>query len=1071
MPREFKYVSIPSASYAKWEKPDILALNIPAEELQNYVIIRNESNYNKYYAYTKDEITSVKLGKKDSLHEIIFGQVPQKLKFDIDAYIDEDKVKPILTEIIGAICDQFHDNYMMYRGDFISADDIFIAESCGIVEKDGKEQYKASYHLLVAPHKYAVANNEEAAGFLSQVLLRLSEEAIKVIDYNVNKSVQNFRLLNSAKQGSDRVKKYKSGPLIKKDGKESKERAFLTSLISYCDGLTILPKKYAGNKLKFTPITEKVDVNDKMIERSLELAKDYTDGFEVRSVVNNMILFDRVSASFCRFCNETHHKDNTLVMFINKGDDDDDLKRLDQYGISIMCRHNGVMKQLGHVEPPNEEKDSLDKVLFNKAMKYKLTDNLDEIANKKIYDNAELCEYERCKTLFIKAPMKMGKTKKLREYIIKNYPKELNARIVVISFRRSFTDDFHAKYSDLGFINYSEVDGAITQSRIIIQAESLHRLHITIDPIDLLILDESESIIEQIDSGLFSNFAKSFAAFQWLIKTSEQVICMDALLGDRTYNVIKELRGTDDLILHHNKYKNATEDTYKMTINFGKWINELYKSLEKGEKIAIDSNCLRDAEVIKEFILCKFPKLKIGMYSSKTYSSVKKEHLSNVNHYWKQFDVLVKTPTVSAGVSFEEMHFDKVFGFFIGMTCTTQTCIQMMGRVRNVKSHEYVIYIKPNGALNLPVKRDIILTLLKMRHRIIMENIDLAQLSFSYKDNGEIEIYNSYYVAIWLENLINKNMNRNNFYGMLAHFVKTAGANVELLEGDADANEDLLNDCKSIKTQINDIELENIATAEDITPTKAQELYERKKNQDDISDQEYYQLEKYNIREHYGIEDTQKMTPEVVNTYKDRRIRNAYKNTVVFKDAIIGKREFADVLDDCRSNDSIHKGAISMRFELRVDSSRVDKNTKSVIQQNKNSIIDAFDVNHKYTYDKLKYMVWLLECCGWASPFDSKAIDEKTLIDNILSHKTKLNSVETINMLSMMFDMNWQMITDDREKTLKKFRKNINKVLMDTFDISIVKTPKGKYDVLNYYKLKKSSNFIVTEGAVDIVYA
>ena len=61
---------------------------------------------------------------------------------------------------------------------------------------------------------------------------------------------------------------------------------------------------------------------------------------------------------------------------------------------------------------------------------------------------------------------------------------------------------------------------------------------------DLVILDESESIIEQFASGLFKKFNDCFATFVHLLRYSARVICLDALLCDRTYNIIKQIRHT-----------------------------------------------------------------------------------------------------------------------------------------------------------------------------------------------------------------------------------------------------------------------------------------------------------------------------------------------------------------------------------------------------------------------------------------------------------------------------------------------------------------------------------------------
>lgn len=91
--------------------------------------------------------------------------------------------------------------------------------------------------------------------------------------------------------------------------------------------------------------------------------------------------------------------------------------------------------------------------------------------------------------------MGTAKTEGLKQLIanVGDYPV-----VVVISFRRTFADEFSTK---MGFTNYQECGGQEIKlsknPRICIQYESLHKLDIDCD-ISLVVCDEIESILGQI---------------------------------------------------------------------------------------------------------------------------------------------------------------------------------------------------------------------------------------------------------------------------------------------------------------------------------------------------------------------------------------------------------------------------------------------------------------------------------------------------------------------------------------------------------------------------------------------
>ncbi|POG67689.1 hypothetical protein GLOIN_2v1481412 [Rhizophagus irregularis DAOM 181602=DAOM 197198] len=187
------------------------------------------------------------------------------------------------------------------------------------------------------------------------------------------------------------------------------------------------------------------------------------------------------------------------------------------------------------------------------------------------------------------------------------------------------------------------------------QVESLHQISIpsNYEPIDLLVIDEVESTLAQFSSGLHKHFSSAFAAFRWMLQTARHVICMDANLDLHTHNTLQLMRGS------------------------------ILKALSSGQKIVIPMNCLKDAKAIEELLRSRFSGKKIELYSNETLPSKKKEHFGDIHTYWSELDVLIYTPTVSADISFESVHFDAIFACFTDNSCDVETCRQMLARAEN----------------------------------------------------------------------------------------------------------------------------------------------------------------------------------------------------------------------------------------------------------------------------------------------------------------------------------------------------------------------------------------------------
>jgi len=162
------------------------------EATQGYYLFNTYNNFEDWY-YDLDDKT---------MHEVIFGFLPQQPKFDINApkeFMDsldvdaQDKGEYILESITEAISDLIQTYY-----------DIELEEDdCPIATSTGPEKFSA--HIVLK--NYAMVNNREAT-HLTKLLINdnLPKFLRPCVDAGVNKSIQNFRLIYSHKVGSTRVK-------------------------------------------------------------------------------------------------------------------------------------------------------------------------------------------------------------------------------------------------------------------------------------------------------------------------------------------------------------------------------------------------------------------------------------------------------------------------------------------------------------------------------------------------------------------------------------------------------------------------------------------------------------------------------------------------------------------------------------------------------------------------------------------------------------------------------------------------------------------------------------------------
>ncbi len=956
-------------------------------------------------------------------HEVVF-EGPQKLKFDIDAKADllgttiiksslfttkdtltlslSEKFTVLVKETIEAIKTTF---FYQYDGTPIRNEDLIICESA---DPTGG---KFSMHIIIANHY--VSGSTQSGAFTRSMLEVLPEWCAPFIDKSVNKTTQNFRLVESHKDG--RVKRILTSHHYFDNSVPSTAKITHTwydALISNISNCT---------KLKDITSSTVKDDEAPLVPEDIKLILDkckelyLLNDFVYRDHKHGIINFNRIKPSFCELCNETHHVDNTqCIRYKHAG-----------HGISLTlyCRHNkGGYKYLCTLEstdPTIKGVSLADRNSFlESVIKLEINRNQQSLTKfdslpahqKHMYVASAMDDYELMNTLIIHAPMKIGKTKKLREYLDKYYTNTLAIpKVRFISFRKTFTRNVHSNFPE--FTVYDAERGDLADPKLIIQVESLHRMlileHDT--PPELLILDECESIFDQFTSNL-QRSADCFSKFQYLMKYSQRVICMDAYITDRTYNLLQLLRsGFEDKCLYHrNSYKNGKDDTYYFTSSILMWSQLIIDRLGHGDKIVIASSSLKEAEIIYLTLSDHFPEKKIKLYSSETADNEKNEHFLDVDTFWAAYEVLIYTPTVSAGLSFEVKHYDRLFGYFTNKSCTVETCMQMMGRVRDIGAKEYIICLSFTGEYNPTTEEDIIKELHQSRSSLFKEYGEFG-LTCSYNEVGTVTIHDSDYFKLWVQNILIRNLSKQRFISRFISRAGSAGAKLSYLgpteylstSGNEYTESDmnmLLTDRKSDRTN-NKLSLKNahnanITSASELTDQEY-DLLMSKSISDTLRGSEKAAIDKFLLRRLYRYNG--KIDDEFVATYEPRAVRQVYENLT----ALHAKSTTIESLDSIKTIEALkHTNLMSQNIESH-----------------------QRDLFKTYVYNKHKYATTMLRACGWDDVTSEETIAPATIYSNVKHYcnEHKLNIYELAEDAAKSFNKNGYMKVRTQKESSSEF--------------------------------------------------
>lgn len=971
-----------------------------------------------------------------------------------------EKMHMALGLIMDAIVEELCWAYFVREGVSPTREDIALFDSSGACASGTAQAgpgWKYSFHLRVQP--YAVADHEEASEFTERVCARLPASVARLVDKNVNRRISNFRLVGSAKPGTARVKQLNAelsarlgacrdvgddslitaAPGTRILGKAYASRASGIELAAFAEGavekiLALVRRSGADEGFVLREARLPLITFDRIAPTACRICQKTHHHDNTLLVA---VAFDPSAGDGSEGALDATARPKSRRTAPARQHEEARF-----YRVVELCRHApptagielGVVRLTGVEAPalaaekgrkharPGADEDG-DPAARESYMQARLRAwvaalragtrdphvsqrcaALEELPaeHKTVYAEPKMRSYERKPTLLVKAPMKLGKTQTLRAHLDAEYPATgLRPPVIrFVTFRQTFSASLKERFPE--FALYSEVQGDLAASRfprLIVQVESLHRIPMPAnpEPVDLVILDESESILEQFSSGLHRHLNAAFAMFQWMLRTATRVICMDANLGDLTQRTIARIRAQHPIHFHWNRFARAAGDEFFVTTRKGAWLSRLHQSLREGQRLVVPTNSLGEAEALEATLRQKFPDKKVALYSSKTLPSEKSRHFADVHTYWASLDVLLYTPTVTAGISFELEHFDALYAYFSDNSCTVETCRQMLARVRNLRlgRHDICLF---GIERDVPTDREMLRRLVHDRRAGLYREVDEHTLRFEYSPDGQLLYYESDYFHLWLEILRVRNLSRNAFLERFVDQIADTGAAVEAYGDEVCADllaaAGLLRAHRAEKESLRSEHAESVADAPPLSAHEAALIREKLSRQEDLAPDERLGFERWALEETY-LWHGRPMDGDFVERYGAKGTKQVYRSLC----QITAGPNLTASLQAMRDNEAAH-------YLLAMDSIRPTAGPDRGPNPFRGLSADAVESRDllregkAYVFLLHYYAVWLLYLCGFRCLTDNGKIYELSLAARLRSALADLVAAQATLKLS-----------------------------------------------------------------------
>lgn len=291
----------------------------------------------------------------------------------------------------------------------------------------------------------------------------------------------------------------------------------------------------------------------------------------------------------------------------------------------------------------------------------------------------------------VKAAMGVGKTKALNAFL------KGKDSVLMVTFSRALAAKLVAEFDDM--VDYQTKEGYLDDDRIVVCLDSLWRIKTR--RFDYVVLDEAVSVLLHFNSYLMKRASENAAALDAYMTTAGHVFVVDAAVDlpfVATFVAHLECNRSQKAVWIRNRYVRPTNRVATIRDKpHGKTaLDEICADVRRGKRVVVCSSTKRFVEQLVDRVSSKCPRSRIVAHHGDASCS---DPLDDVHALWAQADLLVYSPSVTAGVSFELEHFDVLYANFVKSMYTpgVEISLQQLFRVRRLNEGAMTIWYSQMG--------------------------------------------------------------------------------------------------------------------------------------------------------------------------------------------------------------------------------------------------------------------------------------------------------------------------------------------------------------------------------------
>ena len=405
------------------------------------------------------------------------------------------------------------------------------------------------------------------------------------------------------------------------------------------------------------------------------------------------------------------HAGNNLFMVIDEA----------RKTITIRCHDEDCFDCKG-VSIIARDRDSEETTIHDQVRYDTMHAQADNIQWAEIYDEPCMQDYPVDQQIVcVRAGMGVGKTRALRRLASQF---DQRSKALIVTYSCALAGKLYSEFAEYGFIDYRSVEGKIIDAKVIVCVDSIHR--VSTCRFDYIFIDEAVSLFLHFNSPLMgSKTSINLAILELSILQAKHVFfldaCMDHTFGKNVVDYFADQKGVLPYWIWNRHVRptnrkaffdivpiegaNAVTQLSQIT----RAINTIMSKLHAGKNVVVCSSSKSFTVRLQNYVSERRPQTKMLVYNSDRTDNA--ERLDNVTELWPTCQLLVYSPSITAGVSFESVHFDCLVAFMSNSrhAPTVDMSMQQLFRVRNLTDgdmHLFLHEMDVEDGVDFPLSRE-----------------------------------------------------------------------------------------------------------------------------------------------------------------------------------------------------------------------------------------------------------------------------------------------------------------------------------------------------------------------------